>query len=73
MISIAEPKIFKLLKCFHEYPARYRMFIWKIILKLPENYESYAQLVKKGIHPSFLNLDKKYPLKDQKSIRLLQT
>ncbi len=67
-----ESKLFKILKCFNEYPARYRMFIWKIILKLPENYDSYAFFIKAGMHPAFTKLASRYPLKSQKSIRLLQ-
>lgn len=65
-------KLAKILKCYNEYPARYRMFIWKTLLKLPENYESYASLVERGTHPAFLDLAKKYPLKSQKCIRLLE-
>lgn len=65
-------KLTKILKYYHEYPSRYRMFIWKTILRLPENYEAYASFVERGTHPAFLNLTKKYPLKSQKSIRLLE-
>ena len=48
------------------------MFIWKTLLKLPENYESYASLIERGIHPAFVDLAKKYPVKSQKCIRLLE-
>ena len=48
------------------------MFIWKTLLKLPENYESYASLIERGIHPAFVDLIKKYPVKSQKCIRLLE-
>jgi len=65
-------KLTKILKCYNEYPARYRMFIWKTLLKLPENYESYASLIERGTHPAYTNLAKKYPLKSQKCIRLLE-
>ena len=48
------------------------MFIWKLLLKLPENYESYAAFVERGTHPAYATLQKKYPLKSQKCVRLLE-
>ncbi len=48
------------------------MFIWKMLLKLPENYDSYASLVERGSHPAYTNLAQKYPVKSQKCIRLLE-
>jgi WD40 repeat protein len=65
-------KLIGILKCYNEYPARYRMFIWKMLLKLPENYESYAAFIERGTHPAYMDLNKKYPLKSQKCIRLLE-
>ncbi len=65
-------KLVKILKCYGEYPTRYRMFIWKLLLKLPENYESYGALIEKGIHPAYVDLHKKYPIKSQKCNRLLE-
>jgi hypothetical protein len=65
-------KLVQILKCYGEYPARYRMFIWKLLLKLPENYESYGALIEKGVHPAFIDLHKKYPIKSQKCNRLLE-
>lgn len=65
-------KLVRILKCYNEYPARYRLFIWKLLLKLPENYESYASFVERGTHPAYYDLAKKYPLKSQKCIRLLE-
>ena len=65
-------KLIRILKCYNEYPARYRMFIWKMLLKLPENYEAYASFVEKGLHPVYKDLSRKYPLKSQKCIRLLE-
>ena len=65
-------KLIKILKCYNEYPERYRIFIWKTLLRLPENYEAYATLVDKGTHPAYLNIYKKYPLKSAKCVRLLE-
>ncbi len=65
-------KLVRILKCYNEYPSRYRLFIWKLLLKVPENYESYAAFVERGIHPTYQNLAKKYPLKSQKCVRVLE-
>jgi hypothetical protein len=70
--EITQTKLYKILKTYNEYPSRYRMFIWKMILKLPENYEAFSSLIEKGLNPVFKDLSKKYPLKSQKCIRLLE-
>ena len=43
-----------------------------MLLKLPENYESYASLIERGTHPAYADLASKYPVKSQKCIRLLE-
>lgn len=70
--SQIQSKLVKILKCYNEYPSRYRMFIWKVLLKLPENYESYASFVERGVHPSYANFSNKYPIKSQKCVRLME-
>lgn len=70
--SQIQSKLVKILKCYNEYPSRYRIFIWKVLLKLPENYESYASFVERGLHPSFVDFSKKYPIKSQKCVRLME-
>jgi hypothetical protein len=35
-------KLKAILKGYGEYPAKYRMFIWRSILRLPENHTAYA-------------------------------
>ena len=48
------------------------MFIWRSILRLPENHATYAALVDKGTHPAFENMHEKYPIKSRKLLRVLQ-
>ena len=48
------------------------MFIWRSILRLPENHAAYAALVDKGTHPAFDKLDKEYPIKSRRLLRILQ-
>ncbi|XP_037022645.2 TBC1 domain family member 31 [Artibeus jamaicensis] len=61
-----------LLKGYGEYPAKYRMFIWRSLLQLPENHTAFSSLVDKGVHTAFLNLQKKYPIRSRKLLRVLQ-
>jgi len=49
-----------------------RLFIWRTILRLPENHTAYAALVDKGTHPACETLQKKYPIKSHKLQRVLQ-
>ncbi|XP_004838059.1 TBC1 domain family member 31 isoform X4 [Heterocephalus glaber] len=61
-----------LLKGYGEYPMKYRMFIWRSLLQLPENHTAFSSLIDKGTHVAFLNLQKKYPIKSRKLLRVLQ-
>ena len=38
------------LKGYGEYPAKYRLFIWRSILRLPENFAAFGSLVDKQTH-----------------------
>ncbi|XP_051878780.1 TBC1 domain family member 31 isoform X2 [Pristis pectinata] len=61
-----------LLKEFGEYPEKYRMFIWRSLLQLPENHAAFSSLTDKGTHPAYLGIHEKYPIKSRKLLRILQ-
>ncbi|NXT11866.1 TBC31 protein, partial [Prunella fulvescens] len=61
-----------LLKGFGEYPAKYRMFVWRSLLQLPENHLAFSSLIERGIHSAFVNIQKEYPIKSGKLLRVLQ-
>ncbi|NWU70187.1 TBC31 protein, partial [Pterocles burchelli] len=61
-----------LLKGFGEYPAKYRMFVWRSLLQLPENHLAFSSLIDKGIHSAFVNIQNEYPIKSRKLLRVLQ-
>lgn len=65
-------KLLAILQGYHEYPSKYRMFIWRSILKLPENHAAYGALVDKGVHPAFAKLHEEYPIKSRRLLRILQ-
>ncbi|KFQ31900.1 TBC1 domain family member 31, partial [Mesitornis unicolor] len=61
-----------LLKGFGEYPAKYRMFVWRSLLRLPENHLAFSSLIDKGTHSAFVNIQNEYPIKSRKLLRVLQ-
>ncbi|GCC23790.1 TBC1 domain family member 31 isoform X1 [Chiloscyllium punctatum] len=61
-----------LLKEFGEYPEKYRMFIWRSLLQLPENHAAFSSLTDKGIHAAYMGIQERYPIKSQKLLRILQ-
>ncbi|NWW81661.1 TBC31 protein, partial [Climacteris rufus] len=61
-----------LLKGFGEYPAKYRMFVWRSLLQLPENHLAFGSLIDRGTHSAFVNIQKEYPIKSRKLLRVLQ-
>ncbi|XP_071092006.1 TBC1 domain family member 31-like [Haliotis cracherodii] len=65
-------KLSAILKEFGEYPYKYRMFIWRSVLRLPENHAAYGALVDKGAHPAYSKLHEAYPIKSRKLLRVLQ-
>ena len=65
-------KLRRILRAYGEYPAKYRLFIWKNLLQLPENHEAFSCLVDKGTHSAYLNLHEDYPMKSRKLLRVLQ-
>ncbi|XP_013421633.1 TBC1 domain family member 31, partial [Lingula anatina] len=65
-------KLMAILRGYGEYPAKYRMFLWRSILRLPENHAAYASLVDKGTHPAYENIHEKFPIKSRKLLRVLQ-
>ncbi|NXG66241.1 TBC31 protein, partial [Hemiprocne comata] len=61
-----------LLKGFGEYPAKYRMFVWRSLLQLPENHLAFSRLIDKGTHSAFVNIQNEYPIKSRKLLRVLR-
>ncbi|KAL0279365.1 UNVERIFIED_CONTAM: hypothetical protein PYX00_000942 [Menopon gallinae] len=51
-----------ILRQFGEYPESYRGIIWRTILQLPMNQEAYMSLANKECHPSYVNVESRYPL-----------
>ena len=54
-----------------EYPARYRVMIWRKLLQTPRNEGAYAVLEAKGMHPGFVEVANEYPIQDETLLRRL--
>lgn len=61
-----------LLHRFGEFPEKYRLLIWRFLLRLPENNGAFRALVAKGVHPAFRDLHKRYPINDTRLFRRLR-
>ncbi|XP_056378692.1 TBC1 domain family member 31 [Hyla sarda] len=70
--GLSKQRLRAILKGFGEYPAKYRMFIWRSLLQLPENYAAFSSLTDKGTHPQYILLHQEYPIKSTKLLRVLQ-
>ncbi|CAH8872271.1 unnamed protein product [Trichobilharzia szidati] len=61
-----------LLKEFGKFPSKYRLFIWRSVLQLPCNVQSFNALVNKAIHPAHDLLSLRYPIRGQRLFKALQ-
>ena len=46
--------------------------IWRFLLRLPDNASCFGDLVKKGVHASFLRLHDRFPMKDTRLYKRLR-
>ena len=60
------------LERFGVFPEDHRNLIWRTILELPLNNEAYDNLVTKGVHMTYHNLQKNYPIISNKLLNKLQ-
>eukprot|EP00794_Sanderia_malayensis_P018697 gene18697-20585_t len=65
-------RLLKILKGYGEYPEKYRLFIWRSILRLPENHVAFSVLVDKGTHNAYSSLHEVFPIKGRILLRSLQ-
>ena len=64
--QLNEAKLRQYLASHQELPARYRQVVWRLLLKLPENAAAFADLARRGPHPSFDRLNDKYPIRSRR-------
>ena len=65
-------KLRNLLDAYGEYPSKYRLLVWRKMLRLPNNEEAYEALAAKGIHPAVADLTERFPIADRSLLLRLQ-
>lgn len=66
-------KLGSYLAVHNEFPDRYRVLIWRYLLRLPENSESFSDLVRRGVHPAYEDLYERYPVRARRVFARLQS
>ncbi|KAG7389469.1 TBC1 domain member 31 [Phytophthora pseudosyringae] len=70
-IEVNRKRLVGSLKCNGMYPKKYRVLVWRFLLRLPKNEEAFRSLVAKDKHPIFVRLKDQYPLQDSRLFRRL--
>eukprot|EP00026_Physarum_polycephalum_P003854 Phypoly_transcript_03870.p1 GENE.Phypoly_transcript_03870~~Phypoly_transcript_03870.p1 ORF type:complete len:620 (+),score=77.65 Phypoly_transcript_03870:439-2298(+) len=70
--GLSHEKILALLRTYGEYPSKYRTIIWKSLLRLPENNEAYANLLRLGTHFAYTNLHNTLPIKNRRLYKKME-
>jgi hypothetical protein len=70
-VEVNRKRLVGSLKCNGTYPKKYRVLVWRFLLRLPKNEEAFRSLVAKGKHPVFVRLKDQYPLQDSRIFRRL--
>jgi hypothetical protein len=65
-------RLLPILRQFGEYPEKHRAMMWKTLLQLPENCESFAALLRRELCPSVSNYDKRFSITDHKALNNLK-
>eukprot|EP00697_Spironema_sp_BW2_P003515 gnl/Spiro4/14668_TR7904_c0_g1_i1.p1 gnl/Spiro4/14668_TR7904_c0_g1~~gnl/Spiro4/14668_TR7904_c0_g1_i1.p1 ORF type:complete len:1065 (+),score=303.07 gnl/Spiro4/14668_TR7904_c0_g1_i1:53-3196(+) len=65
-------KLRVMLETFGEYPEKYRLLVWRFLLHLPDNHDSYNALNAKGVHPACRNLLSVFPVKNRGYFKKLE-
>ena len=63
---ITTMKLRAYLRMNDQFPPRFRTLIWRFLLKLPENTDAYVDLVNRGPHNGFVDLENKFPLRSRR-------
>ena len=70
--TMPRERLLPILREFGEFPEKYRLMMWKTLLKLPENSDTFALLLKKDSISSVSNYDDRFSLIDHKTMNNLK-
>lgn len=69
---LSRPKLRGFLNYYGTYPEKHRTMIWRFLLRLPENRESYESMLQMGLHPQIREFRRKFPLKSDSLSRSME-
>ncbi|XP_049542802.1 TBC1 domain family member 31 [Anopheles darlingi] len=58
--TLPKERLLPILREYGEYPARHRATIWRAVLELPGDTESYGALLQRGQHPCVADYENRY-------------
>jgi hypothetical protein len=56
-----QPRLRSILATFASFPPKYRLLIWRALLRLPGNRLAFGGLRARGPHPAFADLPRRFP------------
>ncbi|CAK1553855.1 unnamed protein product [Leptosia nina] len=62
----------RILMQYGEYPEKFRSVIWRSLLATPRNKVAYSNLIDKGIHPAFKNIEKQFTIHSSMTLKNLK-
>ena len=71
-VELNSKKLLGLLSHFGSFPAKFRLLVWRFMLRLPQNRNAFAALTINGIHPAWKSVSSEYPIKNQRVLGKLQ-
>ncbi|XP_052859947.1 TBC1 domain family member 31 [Anopheles cruzii] len=71
--NLPKDRLLPILKEYGEYPAKHRPTIWRGVLELPGDAESFGAFLQRGQHPCVVDYDKRFAeVADQRTVRSLK-
>uniref|UniRef100_A0A182YKT7 Rab-GAP TBC domain-containing protein n=1 Tax=Anopheles stephensi TaxID=30069 RepID=A0A182YKT7_ANOST len=70
--TLPRDRLLPILKEYGEYPAKYRPTIWRTLLELPGDAESYGRLLHRGHHPCVASYGQRFAGYEQRTVRNLK-
>ncbi|XP_058121715.1 TBC1 domain family member 31-like [Anopheles coustani] len=68
--TLPKERLLPIVKEYGEYPAKHRPTIWRTLLELPSDAESFGALLQRGHHPCVASLDeRRFPSQDSRTVR----
>ena len=71
-VKLNRKRLESLLNTYGQFPDKYRLLVWRFLLRLPENSSAFAALVHKGPHPAFKSFRQSFPIRNKRLLNKLE-